>query len=299
MKRTIPTLAALLLTALFSVGTFAQSPDDRADWRSERRSDVQEQVDRFREARDRLSELAEEFNLTDAQRDAIVAIAEAGAAEARQIGSEMLANRDALTAAITGEPVDSAAIETVAAAQAGLVTELVLNRADTLGQIRAVLTVDQLDMITEVRAALQDRFTAFVNQSHPRRDRRLALRALRREAREDLRELAADFGLSPEQRAEVRAILEQAVPETLAGLKDMAANRQDLIAAVAAEPFDAAAVDAIAVEQGALFGEFVLRHADTLIGIREVLSAEQLDFIAELRGLIQERLASIAETIQL
>jgi len=284
---------------MFSVAAFAQSPDERADRRADRRSDFQEQVEQFREARERLTELAEEFNLTDEQRDAIVQIAEAGASEAREIGSEMLANRDAMTTAITSDPVDNAAIETLANAQAESATELVLNRVDTLSQIRAVLTEDQLGMLTEIRAVAQERIAAFANAPHPRRDRRLALRALRRESRDELRELAGDYGLSADQRAEIRAILEQAVPETFATLTEMAANRRDLLAVIAAEPIDLAAAEVVALDQGALFGELVLRHADTLLQIREVLTTDQLSFIAELREVISQRFQLIVESINI
>lgn len=299
MQRFITTIAAALLAGLFSLSAPAQSPDEQVDREADRRAELHEQFEQFGEVRDRLTELAGEFNLTGEQREAIRAIAEAGASVAREIGSEMLANRDALTTAITGEPADSAAIDAIAAEQAGLATQLVMNRANTLRQIREVLTEDQLGMIAEIRAAFQAQASAFVAGDHPIRERLLALRVFGGASADSLNDLAREFGLSPAQRATVRAILEQAVPETLGTLKDMAVNRRDLIAAVAAEPFDVAEVEAIAVEQGALFGQLVAHHADTLIQVRGVLTDEQLGFIAELRALVQERLARVADSIHL
>jgi Spy/CpxP family protein refolding chaperone len=268
MKRPILIiLSAVLCTALVSTATakprFAGPLADRAG-----------------ELRAELAQLAEEFDLSDEQKAEIKAIVRSSLLEAAPALGQMVDNREAINAAIAAETVDQALIESVAGDQASLFTELARIRAEAFVAIGDVLTEEQQALLIELRADLRSAAADFT--AGERRD------GPRGASGDRLDRVAREIGLSPQQRAEIRAIIETAAPDVLALASEMAANRSELNAELTAEAVDWARVEDITFAQGTLFGELVVIRAGVVEQLRDVLSEEQLEQIQTLKDALRE-----------
>ena len=290
MKRLIITL---LICGLAASGPSLAQSQIRADAAQARAEQRQQQLEAFR---DRLIALAEEFDLTSAQTIQLTTILQAALPEAAAVVADMADNRDRLADVLAAEPLDVAAVEEIADAQGAQFTELTRIRAVVFVDVRSVLTEEQLGLLVEVRAALADQAAQFAAghefRGARRADRRAALSGDIPGDR--LAALAEEFGLTPAQRAEIRAILEAAVPPVLDAAADMAANRQAIAEAIRADPVDSAAIDSLTGQQGELFAELVLVRADAVIRIRAVLTDDQMAMLEELRAAFQARFARVA-----
>lgn len=293
MKRLIITLLICALAAGGQALAQSQPRADAAQARAEQRDQRQQQLEAFR---DRLIALAEEFDLTTAQKIQLTTILQAAVPEAAAVAADMADNRDRLADVLAAEPLDVAAVEAIADAQGALFTELARIRSGAFVDMRSVLTEEQLGLLVEVRAAIADQAAQFAagreSRSARRAERRAALRG--RIPGDRLAALAEEFGLTPAQRAEIRSMLEAAVPSVLDVAADMAANRQAIADAIRAEPVDTAAIDALTGQQGELFAELVLVRADAVVRIRGVLTDDQLAMLDELRAALRARLARVA-----
>lgn len=246
--------------------------------------------DALEQLRDRALELADEFNLTPAQRAVITAELADGMAQAQPIVEQMVANRAVLIDLIAAEPPDPAAIDAVADAQGDLAGQLLLIHADVVTGIRVVLTDEQLGFLGELRAMIRSQVSAAVARLDAGLDRRGMRRELIAGRRADrLSMLADEFGITPDQRAAIRATIEASVPEILAVASDMAANRLDLNALLTIEPVDTAAVESVANAQGQAFADLVRIRSGIFIDIRGVLTDEQLDALDALRAELEQR----------
>lgn len=119
---------------------------------------------------------------------------------------------------------------------------------------------------------------------------------LGRQAVESFQGLADEFGLTGQQRAQIRRILIDAVPDVMAVGSEMAANRSELQSVIAQTELDTAAVDAIAIEQGHLFSQLVIINAQTTHQVRAVLTDEQLAMVEEIKALIRDRILALANS---
>jgi len=296
MKRVIITMLICGLSA--GAQALAQSAPraDAAQARAEQRDQRQQQLEALRE---RLIALAEEFGLTPAQKIQLTSILQAAVPEAAAVAADMADNRQQLADVLAAEPLDVAAVEAIADAQGAGFTELARIRAGAFVDMRSVLTEEQLGLLVEVRAAIADQAAEFAAGRESRRgraaDRRAAIRA--RIPGDRLAALAEEFGLTPAQRAEIRAILEAALPSVLDVAADMAANHQAIDDAIRAEPVDAAAIESLTAQQGELVGELVLVRADAVVRIRGVLNEDQLAMLSELRTALQKRFARVAGSL--
>jgi Spy/CpxP family protein refolding chaperone len=139
---------------------FIDAAQARAANRSARRAALRA---RFSNAGDRLSEVAEAFGLTAAQRAEVRAIVQSSVPVSLEVLADMAANREAVKDAIAAEPADREAIDSLTDAQGELFGELVLIRAENIDRIRGVLTDDQLEMIEALRGALRSRIADFLD----------------------------------------------------------------------------------------------------------------------------------------
>jgi len=302
MKRTFGSTirrATLLLAAItFAAPLFAQNqPGDRrpaAQARAGQAVDtLQAQIETLR---NRVAVLAEEFNLTPEQRDAIRVIINDAIAQLPPLLFQMAANRQALVNLAAGGDADAPGVEQIATAQGDLFAELAGLRVDALIEIRGVLTDDQLGLLTELRATLRTAAPRFAERPEARRAERGNRRAMLRGGfgtPDRLTALAEQLGITPEQRAEIRAIVEAAVPQVLDIAADMAANRQTLAGLIRAATPEDAEIQALLDAQGDLFAELVLVGFDTRVEASAVLTDDQLALLEQLRADFRQRLVDL------
>lgn len=287
MKRLVITT---LMIALLAAGHAAAQPHAGAE---DGREHGQERIEQVRE---RLAELADEFGLTAGQKAEIRSVFLTAVPAAIDVAAGMAANREELAETVAAESFDVAAAERIASEQGALFTDLARIRADAFVDVRAVLGDAQLGLLTELRTAVADQVGEFAGIRAHRAERRQARRkALRGRIPGDrLAALSEEFGLTPEQRAEVRSNLRSAVPSVLEIAADMAANRQALAEAIRVEPVDAEAVASLTALQGELFAELVLVRADAAVAVRNALTDEQLEMLAERRSAVRARFAEFS-----
>ncbi|WP_305042315.1 Spy/CpxP family protein refolding chaperone [Geoalkalibacter sp.] len=134
----IAALLTIALTAgqvLQSVQAEAASPKDRP--KSERGENRGEPGERH------LERMAKELGLSDAQQEQIRAIIAEHRAKAEPLRQSMEQNREQLRQTIKAENFDETAVRNIAADQAPVKTELMVERARMKNQIHALLTPEQ------------------------------------------------------------------------------------------------------------------------------------------------------------
>jgi len=303
MKRTFGSTicrAALLFAAIaFAAPLLAQNqPGDRrpaAQARAGQAVDtLQAQIETLRI---RVAALGDEFDLTPEQRDAIRVIIDDAIAQLPPILFQMAANRQVLLNLAAGGDADAPGVEQIATAQGDLFAELAGLRVDALIEIRGVLTEDQLGLLTELRATLRNAALRFAERpgagrAKLRGNRRAMLRGGFGTA-DRLTALAEPIGITPQQRAEIRAIVEAAIPQVLDIAADMAANRQTLAGLIREPVSEDAEIRALLDAQGDLFAELVLVGFDTRVDARTVLTDDQLALLEPLRADFRQRLIDL------
>mgnify|MGYP003149686870 FL=1 len=246
---------------------------------------------------DEVQALADEFNLTPAQRALIGMILMTAAPDAIEIASGLADGRRAMNDALLADPVDGAAIEALAASQGRGLADLSALGIDTLIDVRRVLTEEQRLLLVELRALLEDRFGALADGMKASADRqglsRMAMRRAGPVSGDGMDHAGDALGLTPSQRAAIQAIVDQAAPTVLSIAADLAANRNELLDLARNAPGEADAIDALIDEQAALFETLALVRADVVLQVRDVLTPDQLALIAHLRNALRDRLAAL------
>lgn len=241
--------------------------------------------------------LADDFNLTPAQRALIAMRLTAAAPQAIDIARELGEGRRSMNDALLGHAVDPAAIERLAASQGRSMADLSALAVDTLIAVRRALTDQQRQLLVELRALLEGHFGEMAGDMKRAADRRglsrVAMRRAGAASGNGLDDAGEVLRLTPEQRAEIRAIVDGAVPEALSIAANLAANRNALLDLVRNAPDQQPEIDALIGEQAVLFESLSLLRADVVLQVREVLNDDQLGLIAHLRRAIQDRLAEL------
>lgn len=98
-----------------------------------------------------------------------------------------------------------------------------------------------------------------------------------------LERLASRLNMSDEQRAEVKAIMEDSRDEMVALRKQMRANRADIRDLARQDAFDEAALRRIADAQGELTAEMIVLRVRQRAEMRSVLSEEQIAQLDKMR----------------
>ncbi len=244
--------------------------------------------------RARIEVLVSEFNLTEAQKIHLLVIFESTIYSTQPVLEEMFANRDEIFLALTANPANMEEVGDLAIEQGDLFSDLAKLNAEAFVEVRGVLNDDQLGLLTEIEAAVRSKFveaaTRVDQRAAGRVDRRTAILGGQSPARRgQFAELADQLLLSAAQRAEIRAIIQSAVPEVLNVLSEMAANREALREAIILE--DSESIDSLTSAQGELFAELVLIRAETINLVSGQLSGEQLELLVELRETLQHRVS--------
>lgn len=241
---------------------------------------------------DEVRALTDEFQLTPAQQVQVGMILMAAADDLAALLEPIAARRAVLDEALRDDPVDIDRIERLAGAQGRAAAELTRMEIETIIAVRGVLDESQLLLLDELRALLGDRLTDWMGQAGKASVRgtmsRVALRRAGPATGDALTDAAAAMGLTPDQRAAVRAIVEAAVPELLALASDLAEHRLALGELARTAPDDADAIDDRIDAQAALFEALVLLRVDVTLQIRDVLSDDQLALIGHLAPVVRE-----------
>lgn len=241
--------------------------------------------------------LADDFNLSPAQRALIAMTLAFAAPQASEIATGLGEGRHSINEALLADPVDSAAIEALAASQGQGMADLASLGVDTLIAVRRALTEEQRQLLVELRALLETHLGSMAGEMKIAADRqglnRAAMRRAGRVTGDGLEGAGSVLGLTASQRAEIRAIVDGAAPEALAIASDLAANRNALLELARNTPDERAAIDALIDEQAVLFESLALLRADIVLQVRDVLTPEQLGLIAHLRRALQDRLAEL------
>jgi len=244
---------------------------------------------------DEVRELADEFQLTPAQQVQVGMVLMAAADDLGAQLEPIVARRAEIDDALREAPLDIDRIERLANAQGRAATELARLEIETIIAVRDVLDASQLLLLDELRALLRDRLTEWMGQAGKSSARgmmsRVALRRAGPVTGDALTDASAAMGLTPEQRAAIRVIIEAAVPEFLAIASDLAGNRQALAELARTAPDDAAAIGERIDAQAALFEAMVLLRVDVTIQIRDVLTAGQQALIGHLAPVLREHAA--------
>ena len=243
--------------------------------------------------------LADEFQLTPAQQVQVGMILMAAADDLGAQLEPIAARRAEIDDALREDPLDIDRIERLANAQGRAAAELARLEIETIIAVRDVLDASQLLLLAELRALLRDRLTEWMGQAGKASARgmmsRIALRRAGPTTGDALTDASAAMGLSPDQRAAARAIIEAAVPEFLAIASDLAGNRQALAELARTAPGDAGAIEERIDDridtQAALFEALVLLRVDVTIQIRDVLTAGQQALIGHLAPVLREHAA--------
>jgi hypothetical protein len=241
--------------------------------------------------------LAEEFQLTSAQQIQAGFVLIASAQELQRQLEPIAARRAAIDSALRTDPVDSALLHQLASEQGAAAAGLSRLEIETRVAVRALLDDSQLMLLEELRALLRDRLSQWVAEGSAKSARsQLSRTALRRggpRTGDPMLDAAAEMGLSPDQRAAVRSIMEAAVPEALALGSDLAANRQALGDTARSTPEDLATIDALIDVQAGLFEALVLLRIDVTLQVLEVLTADQLALIGHLAPVLREHMGGL------
>lgn len=250
--------------------------------------------DAVRELIDEVRALLQEFQLTPAQQIQAGLVLMASAQELQTRLEPIVARRAAIDDALRAEPIDGAELERLAAEQGAAAAGLARLEIETIIAVRAVLDESQLLVLEELRALLRDRLSEWVAEAGTKSARsQLSRTALRRggsKTGDPMLDAAAEMGLSPEQRAAVRSIIEAAVPDALQLGSDLASNRQALGEVARTAPEDLAAIDARIDAQADLFEALVLLRIDVTLQILDVLTDDQLALIAHLAPVLREHM---------
>ncbi|NKI34246.1 periplasmic heavy metal sensor [Wenzhouxiangella sp. XN79A] len=242
---------------------------------------------------DEVRALAEEFQLTPAQQVQVGVILMRAADDLAGRFEPIVLRRAEIDDALQAQPVDTDRIERLAEAQGRAAAELTGLEIDTIIAVRAVLDESQLLLLDELRALIRDRLTEWMGQVGATAERIMMSRtALQRggpKTGDAMTDAAAAMGLTPEQRAAVRAIVEAAVGEFLGLAADLAANRQALGEVARTTPRDEAAIGAALQARADLFEILVLLRVDVTLQIREVLTDDQLGLIGHLAPVLREQ----------
>ncbi len=113
------------------------------------------------------------------------------------------------------------------------------------------------------------------------------------QALNDLRDLAAEYQLTDEQKAQIRLIVLRNLSDGQSLVQEMLANRFDLLDLTAGQrEYDREKVEAIADAQASLTRSLILWKEDLKAEVRTVLNDDQLAFVEEMVQLfIEHRMA--------
>ena len=240
--------------------------------------------------------LADDFNLTPAQRALIGLLLTSAATDAVEIASNLVDGRRAMNDLLWTEPTDATAVASQAAVQGQRMADLSALVVDTLVAVRRALTEDQRLMLVELAEQLETALVELRDRLGTRDGRRIMDRLEMRRA-----DLDATLGLTAEQRAAIQQIVDGATPEVLAIAAEVAANRNALADAVRSAPDDEATIDALLDAQAGLFESLALIRADAVLQVRDVLTEEQRARIERLRQAIADwfdaRLGNLGDRI--
>jgi Spy/CpxP family protein refolding chaperone len=244
---------------------------------------------------DEVRALTDEFQLTPAQQVQVGMILMAAADDLVARLEPIAARRAELDETLRADPIDSGRIERLADVQGRAAAELTRLEIDTIIAVRAVLDESQLLLLDELRALLRDRLGEWMAQAGTSSARAMMSRAALRRAGpstgDALNDASAAMGLTPEQRAALRAVIEAAVPEFLAIAADLAEHRLELGELARTAPDDVAAIDGRIEAQAALFEALVLLRVDVTLQIRSLLSDDQRTLIGHLAPVLREHAA--------
>jgi Spy/CpxP family protein refolding chaperone len=98
------------------------------------------------------------LNLTDEQKTQVKQIMDASKAKVEPIREQLKANHEKLEAATANGAFDEAQVTTIANEQAGLASQLIVERERAKSQVFALLTDDQKAKASEMKAKMQERF---------------------------------------------------------------------------------------------------------------------------------------------
>lgn len=116
-----------------------------------------------------------ELNLTDAQREQMRGVAEAHAAEFKDIGDRLRTAHQGLQALITADTVDEAAIRSKSADIAAVQADAAVLRARVHQEVFSLLTAEQQAKARELRAQAETRMKERAERLQERRQRRPGL----------------------------------------------------------------------------------------------------------------------------
>jgi Spy/CpxP family protein refolding chaperone len=114
-----------------------------------------------------------------------------------------------------------------------------------------------------------------------------------------LERAAVRLELTASQREEIRAIVTARQPELAAEIKSIRTARESLWTAIHADAADPAVIRGAAAAVGRAEGELAVTRAEIVGDVREVLTAEQeeelADMLAEVRLLVESLVARLRE----
>lgn len=109
--------------------------------------------------------LAKSLGLSDVQRNQVKDIFEKNRAESQPLRMELISAKRELRGLAMAEKTDEAAIRTQAAKLAGIETDMTIRRAKLAGQIRAILTPEQLEKFRAFQREQSQKFNDRKGQS--------------------------------------------------------------------------------------------------------------------------------------
>jgi protein CpxP len=98
------------------------------------------------------------LNLTDEQKTQVKQIMEASKSKVEPIREQLKTNREKLEAATANGAFDEAQVTAIANEQAGLASQLIVERERAKSQVFALLTDEQKAKAGEMKAKMQERF---------------------------------------------------------------------------------------------------------------------------------------------
>lgn len=101
--------------------------------------------------------IADDLDLSDAQREEIHGILDAARAEGEPLWAEVNASRGQLMDASAAEPFSEADVRAAAARLANAEAEIAIHRAGIMGQVRTVLTPEQRERAQELMQRMRER----------------------------------------------------------------------------------------------------------------------------------------------
>lgn len=97
------------------------------------------------------------LDLTDAQKEQIKAIRQAGKEKTKNLRESLKANRQQLQEITANGQFNEAQIQAIAAQQSGIMAQLIVEKTRVKSQIYNILTADQKAKIEEMKAEMQER----------------------------------------------------------------------------------------------------------------------------------------------